>query len=95
MIVVKGTLLHVPSLVLLRGCARKLLFLRNEGLFEFFDLLLILDDLSLDLGDDILVGLRDVLSCCLAVDRVGFATIERGTRDLGATLHFRWQLSSL
>ena len=94
----KCTLLHVSSLVFFRRRAGNLFVFGDEGSFEFFNLLPVLDWLSFDLRDELLVVLRDVLLLSPAlgvIDRLNFTTVEWCARNLRSTLKLRRQISLL
>ena len=97
-LLLKSALFHVSSLVFLRGCSGNLFVFGDEGSFEFFDLLPVLDWLSFDLRDELLVVLRDVLLLSAAlgvIDRLNFTTVEWCARNLRSALKLRRQISLL
>ena len=89
------SLLHVAVLVFLRRGTGNFTVLSDEGRFEFFDLFVILNELTFDLGYGVHCWLGDILSVLLIEHGFGRFTIEWSSWDLGPTLHLRRQVSSL
>ena len=71
-------------------CAGDFTFIRDESLFELLDLLVILDDLTLDLRHDIFARLWYVLlgSIHRVEEWVRLFSFQRCARNLWSTLHF-------
>ena len=87
---------HVPIPLFFRRSSWDFLIFCHKSRLELFNLLVILDNLTFDLGDNFL-GLRNVLSLFLApiVDRLRLASVQWCARNLGPTLHLRWKVSGL
>ena len=89
-LVVLLSFLHKAPLVLFGWGSWDLSLFRYESSLELFNLLVIFDNLTFDLGHDVLIGLWDVL--LLAIMTSWLTPVEWSARDLGTTLHFGWQI---
>ena len=96
MLLLSSSFFHVSIPIFFWRCPRNFFVFRHEGRLELFDLLVILDDLTFDLGDNFL-GLGNVLSFFLApiVDWLGFPSVQWCPRNLGPALHLRRKVSVL
>ena len=97
-LLLKSALFHVSSLVFLRGCSGNLFVFGDEGSFEFFNLLSVLDWLSFDLWNELLIILWNILllsSTLGVIDWLNFTAIKWCSWDLRSALKLRRQISLL
>ena len=97
-LLLKYALLHVSSLVFFRRRAGNLFVFGDEGGFEFLNLLTILDWLSFDLWNELLIILWNILllsSTLGVIDRLNFTTIKWCAWDFWSALKLRRQISLL
>ena len=71
--------------------------MRDKSLFEFLNLFIIFDDLTLDLRNDCFTGLRYILLSCVHIveEWVRLFAFHRCTWNLWSALHLGWQIPRL